>query len=106
MTEYILIAGILFSPAQVCDAIGLAEHSKAHPYGIMERYSHTSPKDACINTVKHKWSNWVHSRQETPFLPYLASKYAPLAVANDPKGLNKHWEKNVLWFLTHKERNR
>ena len=86
-------------------AIGKAEHSKAHPYGIMVKYRSTSPKQACFNTVAHKHRLWLalvaKKGVEMPFLTYLANHYAPIGAENDPNGLNRNWERNVNWFLTH-----
>lgn len=92
-----------YSPEEYCKAIYQAENSKSHPYGIMVKYRSTSPKQACINTVTHKYRNWRKSIEETglelPFLTYLASRYAPIGATNDPLGLNINWIKNVSFFL-------
>ena len=88
---------------QLATAIGKAENSKSHPYGIMTRYWHTTPRQACINTIRHYLRNWRKSTQETgletSFLPYLASHYAPIGASNDPNGLNRNWIRNVSYFL-------
>ena len=87
---------------QLVTAIGKAENSKTHPYGIMVKYRHTTPKQACLNTVKHKYRLWQYMRSTgypEAFLPYLASVYAPLNASNDPYGLNRNWLKNVTYFL-------
>lgn len=81
------------------NAIGKAENSPSHPYGIMARFKHTSPRQACINTVRHQYRIWCKSACSKPFLTFLASKYAPLGAFNDPTGLNRHWAKNVEYFL-------
>lgn len=88
---------------QYATAIGKAENSKSHPYGIMTRYWHTTPRQACINTIRHYLRDWRKSTQETGletnFLPYLARHYAPIGASNDPNGLNRNWIRNVRYFL-------
>lgn len=85
---------------QWADAIGKAENSKSHPYGIMVKYHHTSPRQACKNTVLHVYRKWLNFGHPGAFLPYLASVYAPLNASNDPTGLNRNWINNVTYFLT------
>lgn len=81
---------------RLADAIYKAENSTAHPYGIMVKYKHTTPRQACINTCKHKWRDWVEQGSRGDYLEYLASKYAPIGVANDKAyNLNRHWLSNV-----------
>ena len=85
----------------IADAIGRAEHSTRHPYGIMYKYHDTSPRQACYNTIDHCHRTWTTYGAHGDFLVYLAESYAPIGAANDPRGLNKNWLKNVRWFLTH-----
>lgn len=84
---------------ELVDAIGKAENSVSHPYGIMVRYKNTSPRQACLNTVRHKYADWVKGGSKGRFIDYLASRYAPIGAENDPTNLNRHWKKNVLFFL-------
>lgn len=97
-----------YTPSQWCEAIRKAENSTAHPYGIMVKYEHTTPRQACINTVRNNWQKWTkgtsrymtmqHAEYKT-FLNYLGSRYCPVGVDNDPSGLNINWVKNVKYFL-------
>lgn len=86
---------------KLADAIYLAEGgSKTRfPYGILKKYKHTSPRQACINTIRHKHADWVKGGRKGDFLSYLASKYAPIGASNDPTGLNRNWKANVEYFL-------
>ena len=84
---------------QWATAIGKAENSKTHPYGIMVKYAHTSPRNACKNTVMHQYRNWLAVGHPGAFLGYLAAHYAPLNASNDPNGLNRNWIRNVSYFL-------
>lgn len=86
---------------QWCAAIYLAEggeHTK-HPYGILAHYKHTTPLQACRNTVTHQYRQWLKSSKRERFLDYLARHYAPVGASNDPRGLNKNWVNNVEYYL-------
>ena len=72
----------------------------AHPYGILAHYRHTTPRQACINTCKTKYRQWASNSKAQSYLEYLASKYAPIGVSNDIKGLNRNWLKNVSYFYS------
>lgn len=80
---------------KLADAIYKAENSKSNPYGIMTRYKHTTPRQACINTIKHQLQTWKGS---VDFIDYLGRTYAPIGASNDPTGLNKNWIRNVKYF--------
>ena len=82
---------------KLCQAIYHAEGGAKtrHPYGIMAKYKHTTPLQACLNTVKHKYRDWEDSGSEGSYMQFLASKYAPVEASNDPEGLNKNWLRNV-----------
>ena len=66
-----------------------------HPYGILTKYEHTTPRQACINTIKHALRDW---NGEDDFIIFLGNRYCPIGASNDPKGLNKNWVKNVRYF--------
>lgn len=68
-------------------------------YGILQHYTHTSYRQACINTVLHKHRDWVKLGRPGSFIHYLASKYAPVGATNDPGNLNRNWERNVQELL-------
>lgn len=110
LARSVLLAGILaftlgasftYTDAEIADAIFKAENSKSHPYGILEHYEHTTPRQACINTIKHARKDWDG---EGDFIAFLGSRYAPIGASNDPNGLNKNWVKNVNCFLERKEK--
>lgn len=87
---------------KVADAIFRAEggYKTKHPYGILKKYKKTSPRQACLNTIRSKYLAWKSIEgPKAPFLEYLASKYAPIGVANDPTNLNKNWLNNVRYFM-------
>ena len=66
-----------------------------HPYGILIKYKYTTPKQACINTIKHALRDW---NGKGDFIVFLGNRYCPIGANNDPKRLNKNWIKNVKYF--------
>lgn len=93
-----------YSVNQWCEAIRHAEGvNSKHPYGILTKYKHTTPLQACRNTVAHKWRDYSalpsKTRQSKRFLEYLQERYAPINAKNDPNGLNRNWVKNVNYWL-------
>ncbi len=85
-----------YTDEQIADAIYRAENSKTHPYGILAHYKHTTPRQACLNTIKHAKRDW---NGKGDFICFLQKRYAPIGVANDPHNLNSNWTKNVKHFL-------
>ncbi len=83
---------------RLVDAIGHAENSKTSPYGILAHYKHTTPRQACFNTVDHALKRWNKTNQKENFISYLSKTYCPIGAANDPKNLNSNWVKNVTFF--------
>ena len=87
----------------LADAIYLAEGGAKtnHPYGILKKYVHTSPRQACINTIKHALRDWhtqiEYTTNPDDFIRYLGIRYAPIFADNDPTNLNKNWVTNVTW---------
>jgi hypothetical protein len=69
-------------------------HSK-HPYGILAHYKHTTARQACLNTIRHRLRLWNGSGS---FIIFLSRTYCPIGSLNDPEGLNKNWVKNVSYF--------
>ena len=94
----------IWTDEEIVNAIFRVENSKSHPYGIMVKYKHTTPRQACFNTVRHKRTDWIKNGSKGDFLTYLASKYAPLNASNDPHGLNANWESNLRLILAKNRR--
>lgn len=84
---------------RLATAIFHAEGGNAtrHPYGILAKYKVTTPRQACINTIRSKHKEWTAKGSKGDYLRYLQSRYAPTdgVVLNDPTGLNRNWYKNV-----------
>ena len=90
-----------YSNDQIADAIYLAEGGAKtnHPYGILAKYKTTTPRQACINTIKSARIRFAKQSKETDFVYFLSLTYCPIGAKNDPTGLNKNWIKNVKFFL-------
>jgi hypothetical protein len=88
----------VYSNEQIANAIYRAEGGARtlHPYGILQHYRTTSPRQACLNTIAHARKDW---NGKGDFILFLQRRYAPLNAANDPRHLNNHWYKNVMYFL-------
>lgn len=81
---------------RMVNAIGRAENSTSHPYGIMTKYRHTTPRQACKNTVLHALRDY--KGKESGFISFLQGRYAPIGAENDPTGLNANWTANVTYY--------
>ena len=67
-------------------------------YGILAHYKHTSYRQACKNTVKHAYAQWLRNGRKCPFLQSLQQKYCPIG-SNTDNGTCKYWEFNVNYWL-------
>ena len=83
---------------QVASAIYRVEgyDKTKHPYGIMTHYVHTTPRQACINTIQHVARDYNVSHIDRHFIYVLADVYCPLS--DDPIG-NKNWKHNMVAIL-------
>jgi hypothetical protein len=86
-----------YTVEQLCNAIYKAEGGAKtkHPYGILAKYKTTTPRQACINTIKHAVRDWDG---KTDFIVFLGSRYCPIGCEND-NGTNQFWVSNVKYFL-------
>lgn len=106
------LPGIPVNFERLADAIYKAEGGAktSHPYGIMAHYRHTSPRQACLNTLKHQYAVYLRlkARRATfkmTFLRHLQGVYAPLGASNDKMGLNANWLSNVEYFYGRDAKN-
>lgn len=81
---------------KLADAIYISEGGSKtkHPYGILTKYKTTTPRQACINTIKTGLRKW---NGQGSFIEFLGKTYCPVGASNDPTGLNKYWFKNVTY---------
>jgi len=87
-----------YTDEQIADAIYFAEGGAKtnHPYGILAHYKSTTPRQACINTIRHARKDFDGNGD---FLLFLQKRYCPIGAKNDPRGLNVNWLKNVKYYL-------
>ncbi len=87
-----------YTCSEIAGAIYKAENSKNHPYGIMTKYKHTTPREACLNTIKHRAMEYVRVGEPLEgFIVFLGRTYSPPSI-------NPNWVKLVKWFLKHSEK--
>jgi len=67
------------------------------PYGILSVAVSGEPeaRRVCLNTIRNNWKRWEAAGSPGTYLEFLARRFAPVGVANDPSGLNRNWLKNV-----------
>lgn len=80
---------------RLADAIFHAEgiHSR-HPYGILAKYKHTTPRQACLNTIASSMRRWEAAGRPGAFIPWLAKTYCPVGSDTDD-GTCRYWPGNV-----------
>lgn len=86
----------------LANAIYITEGS-AHthfPYGIKHHYIHTTPRQACINTIKTVERQYKIHSVDRMFIYVLADRYCP--VKDDPIG-NHNWKVNMVRILNIKK---
>jgi len=90
---------------KLCNAIFKAEggYKATYLYGIrsIKYKDEAEARQICLNTIRNnrkRYAKYGHKKYDT-YLEFLASRYCPVGAINDPTGLNKHWLKNVKFFL-------
>lgn len=113
----LMVVGVMLLLATVCsgaeiksvvyvdklvDAIFQAEggYKADYLYGIrsVSYRDEAEARRICMNTVVNQVKR--HSAHDCglSYFECLANRYAPNGVRNDPKGLNRHWLGNVMYF--------
>lgn len=79
------------NPILIANAIYKAEGGEKtrHPYGVMTTYRHTTPRQACINTINHAYKRW-NGRGD--FIVFLGKTYSP-------PDINPNWVRLVKYFI-------
>lgn len=107
---FILLASCTLSHAnepinvnRLANAIYMSEGGAKtrHPYGILAKYKTTTPRQACINTIKtniRKWNKAGMTGSYKEFIVFMSKTYCPIGAKNDPTGLNRHWVKNTTYY--------
>ena len=86
--------------APIVSAIRYAENGRPGlEYGCLSKYAkdrgYRRQAGECAYTVQRQWDRWVKAGRKGEFVVSLGNRYCPVGADNDPKGLNKHWIKNV-----------
>jgi hypothetical protein len=85
-------------------AIREAEDGKpGREFGVL----HPKAKDTDLNTqagwaaatIVKNYKRWQDAGKPSDFITFLGNRYAPPNVKNDPKALNRHWIKNVKYWV-------
>ena len=89
---------MLLTITNIVDAIYRVEGgtNTSHPYGILSHYNHTSPRQACFNTVKHAMYDYKVHNIDRAFIYFLADRYCPPSA--DKQG-NLNWKVNMVRIL-------
>ena len=85
----------------MADSIYLTEggsHTKWE-YGIKTHYAHTTPRQACLNTINHQVRLWEAKGRYKQFISFLSDSYCPYQC--DPVG-HERWIKNMRYFMSQK----
>ena len=92
--------------APIVASIRYAENGgKGREYGILHprvKPTYRSQAGWCSATVQKHYDRWVKAGRKGLFIDSLGARYCPIGADNDPNGLNRHWIKNVKYFLTAK----
>ena len=75
---------------RLADAIYYSEggNKTRWPYGIKHHYKHTTARQACLNTIKHRLKIW---HRKGDFVTYLGLTYSPPSI-------NPNWVRLVTYF--------
>lgn len=72
-----------------------------HPYGILKKYKTTTPRQACINTIKSGLRRYKDYKGKDDFITFLGMTYCPTEgnkLTLLEKKYNVNWVRNVKYF--------
>lgn len=80
------------------DAIRRAEGNSN--YGVLSIPCKTEAKcrQICINSIKNNLKRYEKSDKSLDFISFMAKRWAPVGVKNDPRNLNANWPRLVSFF--------
>ena len=92
-----------YTDEQIVNAIYQAEGAEkaTYLYGIrsVSYKDEAEARRICFNTVRNNRIRFKKQDRYNDYLSFLVSRYCPIGAENDPNGLNRHWLKNVRYFL-------
>ncbi len=93
---------------QLVQAVVQAEGNivKAVQCSLPSVTTRTQALDVLCRSCVHALSDYTKANHAADFVAFWGARWAPVGVANDPTGLNKHWPINVmqLWVPNHEQR--
>ncbi len=101
-------------PAVMLAAIRLAENGRAgREFGVLSESANTYEQQAriCALSIRNNTYRYVQKTEQWPidsvtgqlsrgFVEFMALRWAPIGVGNDPDNLNAHWPKNVWEYFS------
>jgi hypothetical protein len=89
-----------YSDEEIVNAIRKAEGTWTYGIKSIKCETEKECRQICLNTVRNNRKRFARlSVSSQEFIHFLGSRYCPIGADNDPRGLNKNWEKNVRYFL-------
>ena len=104
--------GVNYSDEEILQAIWQVEgKEKAAPYyyGVrsVKCRSKGACREVCRRTIRNNRVRYAKTKSNSgDFINFLARKFAPIGVANDPRGLNRNWERNMRMILAKNRRTK
>ena len=101
-------------PAAMLAAIRLAENGRAgREFGVLSEHADTYEQQAriCALSIRNNTYRYVQKTEQWPidsatgqlsrgFVEFMALRWAPIGVGNDPDNLNAHWPGNVWQYFS------
>jgi hypothetical protein len=87
---------------RVTEAIGRAENSKTHPFGVKSiatKGDVVLARKICLQSVRNNFARWEKAGKPIDFISFMSKRYCPVGAKDDPTGLNRNWSRNVNYFL-------
>jgi len=92
-----------YGNAQIVNAIYIIEGgpNAQYLYGIRSVHydDEAEARRICFNTVRNNRARFARQSKYDNYLDFLASRYCPIGAANDPRGLNVNWLRNLRYYL-------
>jgi hypothetical protein len=77
-------------------AIKVAEGNSKN-FGVLSTKTANSHEAEQVldNSIRNSYLRWLQAGQPGKFVDFMAARWAPVGVANDPNNLNANWPTNV-----------
>ena len=84
-------------------AIRCAENGgRGREYGVLSVKAETQYDQARVTarSILNNLRRWEEAGRPGQFVEFMCRRWCPVGAQNDPSGLNRHWVKNVQYYLT------